>query len=80
MRTLPHRRTVNLLHGERFGVSAFADKSHCAGAGFGRVHVNAFINITVGMTGNGNGLFPVFNNGMNGIDEYRCAENRSVEN
>ena len=77
---LPYGGTIYLLHGQRFFLAIFALEGQGSRTGFAGVHIHALIHITISVTGNGNGLFPVFHHGMDGVDENGGAEHRAVQN
>ena len=48
-------------------------------AGAVHVQLGVFIDIAISMTGDGNGLFPGGDNGVNPLHHHRGAENRAVQ-
>ena len=77
---LPDGGAVDLLHEKLLLLAALADERQRGGAGLGRVEVDRLIHVAIGMTGDGDGLFPVLYDGMDGVDADGRAEHGAVQN
>ncbi len=81
MSALPDGGAVDLLDHQRlFLAGLIALEGHGADAGLGGIHIHRFVYITVGMTGDGDGLLPVLDHGLDGGDADGGAEDRAVQN
>ena len=78
--TLEDGRAVDLLDEDGLLLAGHAAEGHGALAGLGGVHVHALVHVAVGMTGDGDGLFPVLYDGMDGVDADGRAEHGAVQN
>ena len=80
MGALPHGGAVHLLDHHGLFLSRDASEGHGALAGLVRVEIHALIDVAVGVTGDGDGLFPVLHHGTDGVDEDGRAEHGAVQN
>ena len=77
---LPNRRSVHLLHREGLLLAALSAECHGAGARLCGIQIHTLIHVAIGMTGNGDGLLPIFDHRVNGVQQNGGTEDGAVQN
>ena len=80
MGALPHGGAVHLLDHYGLLFSRDAPEGHGALTRLVGVEVHALVHVAVGVTGDGDGLFPVLYHGLDGVDQDGGAEHGAVQN
>ena len=78
--SLQNAAAFKVINGSSLLPAAFTREKELCLAGLGNSEFGSLVNVTVGMTGNRDRLFPESDSRLNAADKDRSAENGSVEN
>ena len=79
MCALPYRRAVYLLNGKALLLAGNAGEGQNGFAGLFGVHIDCLIYIAIGVTGDGDGLFPVLDRRLDGVYDDRGTEHGAAD-